>query len=117
MSGFQIENERDDIQLANERATCQTRENKMSDFYRDVPTAEYGTSQDAEALDDIVLEMIDNDCPRRLLYKESVDIGNCIDINEAFHDAIINACVNLGLSTDSLTPELRDLGHQVEITL
>lgn len=113
MSGFQWDNERSDIQLAHDKAVQQARENQVRDQMQsmDLPLPQYGGS-DATPITQIVRDMIQNNQMRSLWFKQQV----AWDV-ETLSDAVDEACISLGLSSEDYAPFANVSFDQIEICL
>ena len=73
---------------------------------------EYGSSGSAEDLSVIVLRMIEQERYSCLMYKDSLRW----DVDSVW-EAVQDACIQLGLSTEDFSPWFLDQGHEIEIGL
>jgi hypothetical protein len=109
--------DRDDIALARDRAQGQIRENQADQrlFFAESllrATTEYGTSDSAENISEIVLSMIRNEVYSKTLLKAHI----VWDVDSIW-EAVNEACIRLGLGDDEYSPWTNDLGNKLEITL
>jgi hypothetical protein len=71
----------------------------------------YGTSSLARPLSEIVLEMMAGECYEKLIAKN--DVIDDIEVGEAVDEA----CIVLGFSSESFSPTIKDNGHGIDIQL
>lgn len=113
-------NDRPDIQLERDRAY----ENRpplgytrWEDYYADeeakAKAFEYGTSANAKHLAIWIEEMLQAECYGRLLLKSEVLWPEDLDLGEALEDA----CIQLGLSSEEFAPSVHDQGHEIDLRL
>lgn len=108
--------DRDDIALARDRQQGQILENQANErvklHERLIKAEEYGTSPDAENISVIVQKMIENETWSQLLCKSHV----IWDV-ESIHEAVTEACIQMGLSDEEYSPWINAQGWEVEIGL
>ena len=84
----------------------------MTNYYgkrNEIPTCEY--SKNGVRLSSLVTKMIEDGKVQALYFKDQ------INYDVAIHEAVNDACIDLGLSDEEFNPTLSDKGLQVEIRL
>lgn len=108
--------EKDDIALANDRAEGQKLENQTQEMVARhqaiLASLEYGTSEDAKNISQIVKEMIESEVGSKSLNKSDV----VWDV-ETISDAVTEACIILGLDDEQYSPWTTSRGFTLEISL
>lgn len=108
--------DRDDIALERDKQQGQILENQANERaeirQRLLDAGEYGTSDNAENLSEIVKEMIENEVGSKLVYKSNV----LWDI-DSIHEAVTEACITLGLGDEEFSPWTNDNGFEIELGL
>jgi hypothetical protein len=108
--------DRPDILLAQDRSLSQIRDTqereRLDAMDRLNAAQEWGTSEDAKPITQIVKEMIQRKCWGKLVLKRHV----IWDV-ETISEAVTEACIALGLGDEEFSPSLHDQGCEIQITL
>ncbi len=113
--------DRDDIALERDRQWENRPPNgytRWEDYHADealkLNSTTYGTASTARPIAQIVEEMIKGECYSKLILCSDVIWP---DDEYTIHDAVDEACIQLGLDSEEFSASIHDQGHEIEIRL
>lgn len=75
----------------------------------------YGSASNAQPVEKLVIGMLKAECYSKLFLKSEVVWPDSEDYT--IHDAVNEACIELGLSSDEFSASIHDQGNEIEVRL